>query len=73
MLGDKARSLAKRRVGSVSELDKLKASQKENLAREQILRQLEEDNPDVTITQPSLYINTQVSWSVGRLVGMIVG
>ena len=54
------RSVAKRH-GSVSELDKLKASQKEKQARDEVLRQLEEDNKDIQITQPSLYINTQVN------------
>ena len=58
--GDGGRPLAKRH-GSVSELDKLKASQKEKQARDEVLRQLEEDNKDIQITQPSLYINTQVN------------
>ena len=52
------KKLPKRRE-SVSVLDKLKISQKEQLDREEIIRQLEEDNKDIKHTQPSLYINTQ--------------
>ena len=47
--------------GSLSELDKLKMSQREKKQQEEVLRQLEEDNKDIVIIQPSLYINTQVS------------